>query len=227
MPGSNAEGDHRRERQNPTLTVPVFFFLLLLRPRPNLTLLSLLFVAFFPPISKPSPVPKPHKTKKKVAIERALSDPSAKSSRIDTALANVGALFAKRVSGAVSTEVDPRVARDADAIVSRAKALLALYEERGVKRDRVLVRIPATWEGIEAAGRLEAEGTKTHVILVASFAQAAAAAQAGVAVVQPNIGALADWYRSHPNFPRNPKGPREDSGFSNADFNPGIELAKR
>ena len=162
-----------------------------------------------------------------VAIERALSDPAAKSNRIDTALANVGALFAKRVSGAVSTEVDPRVARDADAIVARAKALLALYEERGVKGDKVLIRIPATWEGIEAAKRLEAEGKKTHVILVSSFAQAAAAAQAGVSVVQPNIGALADWYRSHPNFPRNPKGPREDSGFSDADYNPGIELAKR
>ena len=66
------------------------------------------------------------------------------------------------------------------------------------------------------------------MILVSSFAQAAAAAQAGVSVVQPNIGALADWYRSHPNFPRNPKGPREDSGsLSAADYNPGIELAKR
>jgi len=119
------------------------------------------------------------------------------------------------------------VARDADAIVARAKALLALYEKRGVNGEKVLIRIPATWEGIEAAGRLEAEGTKTHVILVSSFAQAAAAAQAGVSIVQPNIGALADWYRSHPNFPRNPKGPREDSGFSHADYNPGIELAKR
>ena len=119
------------------------------------------------------------------------------------------------------------MARDTDAIVSRARAMLALYEERGVKKDRVLIRIPATWEGIEAAGRLEAEGTATHVILVSSFAQAAAAAQAGVTIVQPNIGALADWYRSHPNFPRNAKGPREDSGFSDASYSPGIELAKR
>lgn len=143
-------------------------------------------------------------------------------------------------------------------------------------RERVLLRIPATWEGIEAARKLEAEGKRTHVILVGSFAQAAAAAQAGVSIVQANIGSLADWYRgeeffffcdlletrgkikergkrkrrkrkkkknshtkekkndkkkktttAHPNFIRNPKGPREDSGFNASDFNPGIELAKR
>ena len=106
--------------------------------------------------------------------------------------------------------------------------MLALYEERGIKAEKVLIRIPATWEGIEAAKRLEAEGKKTHVILVSSFAQAAAAAQAGVSVVQPNVGSLADWYRSHPNFPRNPKGPREDSGSLGASgYSPGIELAKR
>lgn len=144
----------------------------------------------------------------------------------DKALVNVGALFAKKVSGRVSTEVDSRCARDADALVARGQGLVAAYKEMGVPLDKVLLRLPATWEGIEAAKRLEREGIPTHLVLVASFVQAAAAAQAGAHVVQPNAGHLADWYRAHPNYIRDPKGPREDTGYRSA-VNPGVELSKR
>ncbi|KAK9823006.1 hypothetical protein WJX81_005539 [Elliptochloris bilobata] len=146
--------------------------------------------------------------------------------QLDKATVNVGALFAQKVAGRVSTEVDPRLAYNTGAIVERAEGLLALYEEMGVPGDRVLVRIPATWEGIQAAKALEAKGIATHLILVYSFVQAVAAAQAGVSVVQPNIGRLHDWYVKHPGFPRDPKGPREDSGFT-SDANPGLAMVER
>jgi transaldolase len=180
-----------------------------------------------PPSDPTSP---PHQT----AIERAVSynkcasltGDARKACVFDKALVNVGALFAAKVGGRVSTEVDSRCARDAGALVSRGQGLVAAYKEMGVPLDKVLLRLPATWEGIEAAKRLEADGIPTHLVLVASFVQAAAAAQAGARVIQPNAGHLADWYRAHPNYIRDPKGPREDTGYRSA-VNPGVELSKR
>ena len=92
--------------------------------------------------------------------------------------------------------------------------MLQMYEELGVTADRVILRIPATWNGIQASARLEAEGHATHLILVYSVVQGLAAAQAGCSVVQPNVGRIADWYTKHPNFIKDPSGPREDSGFT-------------
>lgn len=68
-----------------------------------------------------------------------------------------------------------------------------LYAELGVPVDRVLIRVPATWAGLQAAGALEKDGIATHAILVYSYVQGLAAAQAGVSVVQPNVGRIADW----------------------------------
>lgn len=110
-----------------------------------------------------------------LAIERALTyekclleleGMAKRACQYDKALANVGALFSQQVAGRVSTEVDPLVAYDTEGIVTRAKHLMTLYEELGIKRDRVIIRIPATWEGIQAAGQLEAQGINTHLILV-------------------------------------------------------------
>jgi len=143
---------------------------------------------------------------------------------MDKALANVGALFASRVEGSVSTEVDARLAYNTDGLVSRGQNIAEHYKE--MKIDRFLLRIPGTWEGIQAVKKLEAEGIPCHVTLVYSFTQAAAAAQAGASVIQPNIGRLKDWYTKHPGFVKDPKGPREDSGFS-SDVNPGIQLVER
>eukprot|EP00475_Leptophrys_vorax_P037710 TRINITY_DN6537_c0_g1_i1.p1 TRINITY_DN6537_c0_g1~~TRINITY_DN6537_c0_g1_i1.p1 ORF type:complete len:248 (+),score=26.62 TRINITY_DN6537_c0_g1_i1:94-837(+) len=82
---------------------------------------------------------------------------------LDKALVNVGKELTKDVSGRVSTEIDPRLAHNTDAIVQRVHELLDMYDEVEVHRNRVLFKIPATWEGIEAARKLEAEGIQTHV----------------------------------------------------------------
>lgn len=147
--------------------------------------------------------------------------------QVDKALANVGSLFANQVEGRVSTEVDPRYAFSKEKIVARAENVVVQYRDLGVPPERVLVRIPGSWEGIQAAKALEEQGIQTHIILVYSFAQAVAAAQAGVSVLQPNLGLLGDWYRQHPGAIRDPKGPREDSGGFDVGDNPGIKLVER
>lgn len=146
--------------------------------------------------------------------------------QLDKALTNVGSLLAGRVEGRVCTEIDPRLANDADAVVKRAHSLLSLYDEAGVKRDKLIFRVPATWAGIQAAGQLEKEGVATQAFHIYSFVQGVAAAQAGVSVVQPNVGRTRDWYNKHPGIIRDPHGPREDSGFSSA-IDPGQRLASQ
>lgn len=165
-----------------------------------------------------------------LTYEQCRSAPSASaraSCALDKALANVGALLlgAGGVEGRVATEVDPRLARDTGALVGKAHSLLALYRELGVSSDRLIFRLPATWEGTQAARKLEGEGLATQVFLVYSMVQGVAAMQAGASVVQPNVGRLRDWYGSHPGAIRNPHGPREDSGALSS-YDPGLELAK-
>ena len=111
-------------------------------------------------------------------------------------------------------------------MVKRAKHIASLYAELGVGPDKFLLRLPATWEGVRAAAALQAAGLPTHVVLVYSFVQAAAAAQAGAAVIQPNVAALADFYKAYPNVVRDPRGPREDAGCASA-VNPGLPLVPR
>jgi transaldolase len=162
-----------------------------------------------------------------IAIERAVQQHRANpDAALDAAIVSVGALFAKKVAGRVSTEVDPRAADDADALVKKGKALAAAYADLGISPDKFLLRIPATWAGIAAAGQLEAAGLRTHVTNVASLVQASAAAQAGVAVIQPSVAALGDWYRAFPNAIKNRKGPREDAGGAPG-ATPGVDLVAR
>jgi transaldolase len=116
------------------------------------------------------------------------------------------------------------LAYNTDALVSRGRNIAEHYKE--MKIDRYLLRIPGTWEGIQAVKKLEADGIHCHVTLVYSFTQAAAAAQAGASVIQANISRLKDWYTKHPGFLRDPKGPREDSGYS-SDVHPGVQLVER
>jgi transaldolase len=172
----------------------------------------------------------------KTAVERALvydkcaalgGDAKA-ACQLDKALVNVAAIFAQQVEGRVSTEVDPRTAFDTDAVVERGRNLVALFQELGVPKDKFLLRIPATWEGIQAAKVLEAEGAATHIIMVYSFVQAAAAAQAGVSVLSPNVGRIGDFYQRNPGAIRDPKGPRQDAGtLPGQGGNPGIGLVQR
>eukprot|EP00897_Mesotaenium_endlicherianum_P009762 jgi/Mesen1/8814/ME000053S08222 len=124
---------------------------------------------------------------------------------IDKALVNVGTELAAMVPGRVSTEV---------------RTLAKLYNEVEVPQDRVLFRIPATWQGIEAARQLEDDGIQTHVVGVYSFAQAAAAAQAGVAVIQISLGRIRDWARTN-------SGDEEIDAAKAEGKDPGIELVTR
>jgi len=170
----------------------------------------------------------------KTAVERALVyDKCANlfgaekaACQLDKALVNVASLFASQVEGRVSTEVDARTAFDTEAILARGRQLVLEFEDAEVPPEKYLLRIPATWQGIQAAKVLEAEGVATHLILIYSFVQAAAAAQAGVSVISPNIGRIGDFYARNPGAIRNPRGPREDAGVVSKE-NPGVGLVQR
>jgi transaldolase len=115
--------------------------------------------------------------------------------RLDALLVAFGLEILQRLPGRVSTEVDARLSHDADATVQRARALMARYAAEGVSRERVLIKIAATWEGILAARRLEAEGIHCNLTLLFSFIQAQACAAAGVQLISPFVGRITDWHR--------------------------------
>ncbi|KAA8522263.1 hypothetical protein F0562_012936 [Nyssa sinensis] len=117
------------------------------------------------------------------------------------ALVNIGSDLAKLVPGRVSTEVDARLAYDTHGIVRKVHDLLKLYNEIEVPPERLLFKIPSTWQGIEASRLLESEGIQTHLTFVYSFCQAAAAAQAGASVIQIFVGRIRDWARNHSGDP--------------------------
>ncbi|XP_057773557.1 uncharacterized protein LOC130992823 isoform X2 [Salvia miltiorrhiza] len=145
-------------------------------------------------------------TKFRSAVDTALADSECYgleksddrlSCFFNKALVNVGGDLAKLVPGRVSTEVDARLAYDTQAIVQKVNDLLKLYNKIGVSPERLLFKIPSTWQGIEASRLLELEGIQTHMTFVYSFCQAAAAAQAGASVIQIFVGRLRDWARNH------------------------------
>jgi len=119
----------------------------------------------------------------------------------DKALVNVGGDLAKLVPGRVSTEVDARLAYDTLGIIRKVHNLLKLYNDIDIPPERLLFKIPSTWQGIEASRLLESEGIQTHLTFVYSFAQAAAAAQAGASVIQIFVGRIRDWSRNHSGDP--------------------------
>lgn len=99
------------------------------------------------------------------------------------------------IPGRVSTEVDARLSFDTEGTIARARRLVELYAQAGVGRERLLIKIAATWEGIRAAERLEREGIACNLTLLFSFAQAVACADAGVTLISPFVGRIHDWYR--------------------------------
>ncbi|AOE85866.1 transaldolase [Pseudomonas sp. TCU-HL1] len=107
----------------------------------------------------------------------------------------VGQEILKVIPGRISTEVDARLSFDTDATLRRAERLMGLYEEAGIGRDRVLIKIASTWEGIRAAEQLERKGIQTNLTLLFNFAQAAACADAGVFLISPFVGRIYDWYK--------------------------------
>lgn len=99
------------------------------------------------------------------------------------------------VPGRVSTEVDARLSFDKQASIARARKLIDLYEHNGIGRDRILIKLASTWEGIQAAAELEKDNINCNLTLLFSFAQAQACADAGVFLISPFVGRIFDWYR--------------------------------
>ena len=129
-------------------------------------------------------------------VERAMAEGGGEPLQVmDTLSVRFGAEILKHVAGRVSTEVDARLSFDEEASFLRAKKLIALYEKLGVSRERVLIKLASTWEGIRAAARLEREGIHCNMTLLFSFAQAVACAEAGVTLISPFVGRIYDWYR--------------------------------
>jgi transaldolase len=107
-----------------------------------------------------------------------------------------GAEILKHIPGRVSTEVDARLSFDEELSVQKAKKIISLYEARNISRERILIKLAATWEGIRAAERLEREGIHCNLTLLFSFAQAVACADAGVTLISPFVGRIYDWHKA-------------------------------
>ena len=100
------------------------------------------------------------------------------------------------IPGRISTEVDARLSFDTEATVAKAQKLIAMYADEGISKDRILIKIASTWEGIKAAEQLEQQGIQCNLTLLFSFAQARACAEAGVFLISPFVGRILDWYKN-------------------------------
>jgi len=114
---------------------------------------------------------------------------------MDELLVSFGCEILKLIPGRVSTEVDARLSFDEAATVAKARQLIGLYNAAGIGNERILIKMAATWEGIQAAATLEAEGIHTNLTLLFSFAQAVACADAKVQLISPFVGRIYDWYK--------------------------------
>ncbi|CAG8465447.1 1977_t:CDS:2 [Funneliformis mosseae] len=114
---------------------------------------------------------------------------------MDKLLINFGVEILKIIPGRVSTEVDARLSFDKEATIEKARRLIKLYEEAGIKKERILIKVASTWEGIQAARQLEQEGIHCNLTLLFSFPQAVACAEAGVTLISPFVGRILDWYK--------------------------------
>ena len=113
---------------------------------------------------------------------------------MDKLSVNFGLELLKVVPGHVSTEVDARLSYDTEGTVKKALELIALYEQAGISKDRILIKVASTWEGIKAAETLRSHNIKCNLTLLFSFAQAVACAEAGVHLISPFVGRIRDWY---------------------------------
>jgi len=134
---------------------------------------------------------------------------------MDRLAVNFGREILKIVPGRVSTEVDARLSFDTAATVAKARELIGLYEQAGMARERILIKVGSTWEGIRAAADLEREGIHCNLTLLFSFAQAVACAEAGVTLISPFVGRIYDYYR------------KERGAEIPADQDPGVESVTR
>jgi len=134
------------------------------------------------------------------AIAYAKAQGGSKAEQIDNAADKlavlIGAEITKEVPGRISTEVDARLSFNLDAMVAKGRKLIKLYEESGISKDRVLIKLASTWEGIKAGEILEKEGIQCNLTLLFGFGQARACAEAGVFLISPFVGRILDWYKA-------------------------------
>ena len=116
---------------------------------------------------------------------------------IDRILILFGLEILKIVPGRVSTEVDARLSFDKAGTIEKARELISMYEAEGISKDRILIKIASTWEGIKAAEELEKEGIHCNLTLLFSFAQAVACAEAKVQLISPFVGRIYDWFKAN------------------------------
>jgi transaldolase len=114
---------------------------------------------------------------------------------VDHVLVRFGREILKVVPGRVSTEVDARLSFDTAATVARARRIMALYEDSGIARERVLIKVASTWEGIQAARILQHQGIQCNLTLLFAFCQAVACGDAGVRLISPFVGRIYDWHK--------------------------------
>ncbi|HCO5014932.1 transaldolase [Escherichia fergusonii] len=115
----------------------------------------------------------------------------------DKLAVNIGIELLNHVPGRVSTEVDARLSFDRGLCTAKARKLVRLYQQQGIDKSRILIKLAATWQGIRAAEDLEREGINCNLTLLFSFAQARACAEAGVYLISPFVGRIYDWYQQH------------------------------
>ena len=151
-------------------------------------------------------------------VEKALADAKKESANasqtlgiaLDKLAVAFGLEILKIVPGRVSTEVDARLSFDVEASIAKARSLIGRYEKAGISRERILIKVASTWEGICAAKQLTREGIHCNLTLLFSFAQAVACAEAGVQLVSPFVGRILDWYKKSTGRDSYP--PAEDPG---------------
>jgi len=128
---------------------------------------------------------------------------------MDKLAVNFGLEILKIVPGRVSTEVDARLSFDTEGSIKKARELIALYQEAGIGKERVLIKVASTWEGVQAARQLELEGIHCNLTLLFSLVQAQACAEAGVTLISPFVGRITDYYKTRD---KRDFAPHEDPG---------------
>ncbi len=136
--------------------------------------------------------------------------PEQRRLMMDKLFVNFGVEILKIVPGRVSTEVDARLSFDVDASIKKAHDLINLYSEAGISKERVLIKLASTWEGIVAAKQLEKEGIHCNMTLLFSMPQAIASAEAGATLISPFVGRILDWFKKAEN--KSSYAPSEDPG---------------
>ncbi len=139
---------------------------------------------------------------------------------MDRLLVRFGTETLQHIPGRVSTEVDARLSFDSEATVARGKRLVELYRAEGIPSERVLIKVASTWEGIQAAARLQQEGINCNLTLLFSFCQAVACGQAKVKLISPFVGRIYDWFKKA-------GGPGWDEAANARDNDPGVRSVRQ